>query len=514
MKQKIVLWGTDEQDKKILIALELLAKENMVKLHTFEEEKATEAFYQQMMDEWRVDKEVEFPEGTKTIDRPLSMTEDLLPETIKVQRTDLISRAKTEWHFIVLSSKLYDLYKSELEELKEKINNLSEFDDRLWNEMKNFWSKVQKQAFERNLFKEHTDKLKEHTNQLFDTLKELKTKANQELKQRSKATYEKYSSKIDDINDRITKGLGLNPIFDELKKLQNDFKGEEFTREDRSKLWNRIDAAFKAVKEKKYGKPSDAQSGGMSRLQRRYDGLMAAIDKMNRSIARDQKDIAFQNKRANETDGQLEMQIRQAKVRMVEERIRSKNEKLKEMMATKSDLEKRLEKEKKKEAKKEEEKKIEEVKEQIKDKIAGEIKDKSEELDKVEDKLKEAADAINETPPKGKKKDNILGAISTTVGEALEDVVDTVKAVSEVVGDKVEETIDEVKEQLEVEEKVDQVKAKVEELSDKIELDEKIEKVKEAVDEVKDKIEEQIDDLKDKVSKKAEEVKSDNSEEE
>ena len=112
MKKKIVIWGNDENDKKILVGLELQERENKVHVYTFQENLVSEAFYNEMMDKWRNNKEVEFPDGYETIIRELSLTDDILPESIKVQRTDLINRAKTEWHFVVLSTKLYDLYLS------------------------------------------------------------------------------------------------------------------------------------------------------------------------------------------------------------------------------------------------------------------------------------------------------------------------------------------------------------------------------------------------------------------
>ena len=558
MKKKIVVWGADENDKKILVALELLAKENKVNIFTFDESIATEAFYNSMMDDWRNEKEIEFPEGYQKIEKPLSMTDELLPDSIKVQRGDVIHRAKAEWHFVVLSSKLYDLYKSELEDLKERVSNLVDFEGGIFEELKSFWGKVSDQARERNIFRDHADKLKDQTNELFTRLKELRSKANSELAKASKERLQKYTAKLDELNEKVEKGLGLNPIFEELKKMQADFKKETLTRDDRNKLWKRIDAAFKKLKEKKYGKKEGDQNQ-VSRLDRRYQGLMSAIDKMERSIARDKKDIEFQNKRVADTDGQLEMQIRQAKILMIQERINSKQEKLDEMLATKVELEKRKVKEEAKAAKMAEKAEVEKKKVELKEKIATEITQKNSDLEKDSDKLTKAAEALNRKPQKNDdssteagadsssseqqkeepssqeepKKESLISAISTVAGEALENVVDTVKAVSEVVGDQVGEKVEAIKEKLDVDEKIESVKEAASELKE--ELTEKVEEiktslntpndgekesfmdkvasagsklveeVKEVANDVKDKAEEIIEEVKEGIGKSEEE---------
>lgn len=519
MKKKIVVWGNDENDKKILVALELLAKENQVNIYTFNESIATEAFYNTMMDDWRTGKEVEFPEGFVKVEKPLSMTDELLPETIKVQRTDVITRAKAEWHFVVLSAKLYDLYTSELEDFKERVSKMVDFESGVFEELKSFWSKVADQARERNIFRDQADKLKDQTNELFGKMKELRSKANSELAKASKETYSKYATKLDELNEKVEKGLGLNPIFEELKRMQADFKKEKFTRDDRNKLWNKIDASFKALKEKKYGKKEGSgDNNQMSRLDRRFQGLMSAIDKMERSISRDKKDIEFQNKRVADTDGQLEMQIRQAKIVMIEERIRSKQEKLDEMLSTKVDLEKMKVKEEAKAAKRAEKAEVEKKKAELKEKVASEIAQKNTELKEDSEKLEKAAEAINKKP-KGKakteekteakseaasdasedakqepKKESLLGAITTVAGEALENVVDTVKAVSEVVGDQVGEKVEELKEKLDIDEKVEAVKEMAKEMKE--EVKETVGDMKEKAAEVKEEVAEKVDEVK------------------
>lgn len=509
MKTKIVLWGTNEKDEKLLVAIELEPNDNKIKIYTFPEAIATEEFYNQMMNLWRAGNNVQFPEDHQVIEKELSITENILPDTIRVERTDLINRAKTEWHFVVLSSKLHQSYKTELEDFRDKVGKLESYESAIWDEMKEFWNKIQAQAREKNLFRGHAEELREITNGIFDSLKALKKAMNKEFEDISKNNSSQFFTILEKIEDRIEKGLGLQPIFNELKSIQSDFKNSDLTKTDRSKVWKRLDGAFKKVKEKKFGSSAPAKSG-YERANRRYDGLLSAIGKMQSSIDRDKRDMTFQNKRIETTDGQLEMQIRQAKMKMIEERVRSKEEKLADMLKTKVELEGKMEKEKKREEEKKVKAEIKQQESKVKEKIAKDIEAKKEDMQGEESKLEKAAEQIKEAKkPKKKvavappvadkiqevkeeaksaepeeeevvaeaapaegdadsdnnglgkaaalagglggvaavtKGENIIDAITETIGEAVENVVDTVKAVAEVVEDKIEEVVEGIKE--------------------------------------------------------------------
>lgn len=420
MKTKLVVWGSNAQEEKVLIALELLTDSSEVNVYTFPASVATEDFYKVMMEEWRVDKPVAFPAGYTTQVSPLSITERLLPEGLKADKEDLIVRAQTEWHFIVLSDKLNQSYKAELEELRDRIEKLSTYDAGLWEELKGFWSKVQAQLRDRNLFREHADMLREMTNALFAEMKQLRTKMDEEFKQKSEAHRAQFMEQLAQIEAKISKDERLRGVFDELKKMQTALNKARLTKEHRNRVWERLDAAFKNVKEKRFGPDAGNDRSPLERLQKRYKGLLSAINKMESSVKRDEDELKFQRRKIERTDGQLEAQIRQAKLAMIEERIRSKGEKLTDMLKIKGELEQKLEALAKKEA-------------------ARQQKEQEAQARQAAEKKKNHQTSAASTP-----KENFLSAAALTLGEAFGDVVDTARAIAEVVENKLESTVQEV----------------------------------------------------------------------
>ena len=468
MKTKLVLWGTNAQNERLLIALELMPEDNKVKAFTFPEQIATEEFSQLMLKEWRDGNAVEFPDGFSVEERDLTLSGSILPDGVKAEREDIVQRAQTEWHFIVLSSRLYHTYHSELGEFKDRIEKALRFESSLWDELKGFWDKVQVQVRDRNLFREHADALRDRTNELFTSLKDLRGKLDEEFERLSKDNFERFNQMLTDVEKKVSDGLRLQPLFDDLKEMQRKFREAKLTKDHRTKIWDRLDNAFKVIKEKRFGTSSspagetgapgttgDDRSPG-ERLSRRYEGLMSAIDKMEKSIKRDEDDLDFQKRKVASTDGQLEAQIRQAKILMIEERIRSKREKLGEMTQTREELDRRVESQKDRDAKKAEQDKIHEAKRAAEEKIKSEIKAAADARKEDDDKLSKAAEQLKvekgapttkaEDAPASPKEESLLDAVITTVGDSMTDMVDTIKAVGEVVGDKIGDFVEDLKE--------------------------------------------------------------------
>lgn len=443
MKSKIVIWG-HKDDQKYLLAMSLRALESKIDTYAFPESIVTEEFSSKLNQEWKNDVEIEFPEGYTHFETDLKSSGEILPAEFTVTDAETISRAQIEWQFFVLSAKLAASYNSELEIIKDKIAQAKEFSQPLWDELKLFWDKVQGQIREKNIIGNHITDLRKSTNEVFESLKEKRKELDRVFNETSSLAKSKFLSTIQGIEERIDKGMSLHPIFEELKSLQNDFRKAVMTASDKRNVWDKLDAAFKIVKEKRYGTKvgSSEQNSAKERLANRYNGLLAAISKMEQSIEFDKKDMDFQTKKMDGQVGQLELQIRQAKLKMIEDRIQSKQAKLNDMLSTKSELEQRMERIEKSEAANA---KKEEAKKMVQDKIAADIKAASELRQESSEDLEKAAQKIAESKKaRQSTKSNVIDSIETDLNETMEDVVDTVKAVGSVLGNKLGDLIDDL----------------------------------------------------------------------
>jgi len=429
MKNRIVFWGKNENSEKLLLALELLAEEGKVRVISFPESLVSEEFNQLLTKDWRDGKSIDFPEGFKSADVELTISGSILPPGISAEKMDLVTRARTEWNFSILSSRLFRSYQSELNEFKDKVERALHFDKNMWDELKSFWDRVQEQARDKSLFREHSEHLRQETNDLFGKLKDLRGKLDEEFDRTSKTLFEDVVAKLSDIENKVREGIRLQPLFDELKDIQKKIREVKLNRDHRNKIWEKLDATFKVLKEKRFGPETADDNNPLVRIQKRYEGLIAAIEKMENSVGRDIDELNFQNGKVNTSFGQLEAQIRQAKVAMIEERVRSKKEKLAEMYATKTELDRKMEQLQEKEKRKADELLKEDAKKAAQEKIANEIA---------------AANAAREKA-KGAK-ESLFDAATSILGDSITNMVDSVKAVAEVVEDRLEDKIDEIKE--------------------------------------------------------------------
>lgn len=410
MKDRLVFWGKKDEGQKVLITIDLDEDEGTYDVQVIRAENVTEDFDNLVRNEWRNNSgDVVFPEVEAQFTKELSLTHDMLPKEYEVDRDDLLKMAQAEWNFFVLSKRLKNTYNEELEEYEEQIESLKEFSQELWNNMKSFWGKVQKQISERNLARRHGNDLKRRTNAVFSSLKTLRAKTEKKFVEESVELKAQFLEKLKGVESRMEDGKSLRHLFDELKKIQKEFKKFRFTRQDHNEVWERLDGLFKDIKAKKYGK-SASGNDPLVKTSNRVDGLTAAIGRMKRSINKDRKELKFQKNKIERADGQLEAQIRQAKLSMLEERIHAKELKLEDMYKTERQLTDRLSSLQKKAEK-------EAAKQEAKQRIAKEIEEKQNQLEH-DPKVQEAATKITGKPV-ANQNENHPGEIASIIYAAV-----------------------------------------------------------------------------------------------
>lgn len=445
MKHKLVLWGKNAESEKVLLALELQAEQSNVKVYAFPNESVNDTFEDSMIQHWRDgSKEVEFPEGYTVIDRPLSVTEGLLPENWTADRPETLQRVQTEWHFVVLSRKLHQVYQQELAELKEKIEALETYDSKVFQKMRKYWDKLLEQKRDRTLYREHADELLDNAAKLLDRMKELRKRMDAEMSEVSRNAFEHLNTALEKIEEGIEAGsTRFNNAFDQLRKIQQEYQKSRMTNEHRNTLWERIDGAFKKLKESRFGPEANAGSV-VERSNSRLSSLDEATKRIENSLRRDEEELQFQQRKVNKSEGQLEAQIRIAKIKMIEERIAGKRLKLEEFAKIRADVQRQIksvqDREAKHAAKEAERQAIEAKKAELKSQIEAETHARAE------------AAADSALP----KDDSLFEAATTVLGDALLDALDTAKAVASVAAEKAGDVVGEMVER--AEEVIDAIK--------------------------------------------------------
>ena len=337
MKDRIVIWGQDEKDTDVLIAIRLHQNSDIIKLWTFPKKGIDEAFVKELFRDWKDGAEDSFPQPFTLVERGIS-EENMLPEGLKTPKTDVIKIAEQEWRVRVLSYRLYEHIKQQIEQLKVRVGNLTVYSSAVWAEAKDVSKSIKENTLDRNIKREQTTELRKAIDEVFDELKKLQNAEKSKYLEISKTNMVAIRSKVTEVLEKIGTERHTRKLWDKLLAFQQEAKGQEMTPRDRNALRLKFNEAFGALK-------ANIQSNVGNRITSRIGGLKNAIGKMESSIKRDKDSISYQSGRINKNSTtQLEYQLRSAKLKLIEDRIVSKEQKLHDMYLTLKELEKKSDK--------------------------------------------------------------------------------------------------------------------------------------------------------------------------
>lgn len=335
--QRFTALGVTNDDRAVLLAYELKEDAFKVDLFIVPRKALSNEQAELLENKWTEGEEFEFPEGTEQISPNLN-AESILPDNIRSDETGKIRIKQNEWAYLLLTAKLWESYLLELDELKKKAQELTQYDRQLFDDAKSFWERVLEHRKERDISQERLDKIKDDVNSIFEKLKTFRKTESAEFEAASGKQRDEVLAKLDDLRKRADGKANFKELTEELKALQQENRKNRYTKSDDQNVRKAFDSVFGYINEQRNAFFSDKTAS-------RIKGLNEVIQKMETSLNRDKKDLEYYTKKTDSSKiKSLELQLIKVKTNLLNETIASKEEKLKDIYATLAKLQKQASK--------------------------------------------------------------------------------------------------------------------------------------------------------------------------
>jgi chromosome segregation ATPase len=340
MQQHLVLWGDIGTDRKALLAIYLDEENHKVHVYAFPREIANKEL-QDSLFLWKNGGAYEFP--ADAIHWELDANgESVLPEDVRVDKPEFITRAQEQWTKKLMSTRFYKVFHEEIDLLKQKVEVNKEYQQELWDATKVLWDKISTYRKNNDLTWEQTDSLKNNINTIFDTLKAIKRIDVEKTSEHTQKLFKSLTKKIDEQQARLIYNDEWGGIFDKLKNIQSEIKDASLRWEEKRKLFDKINDVFDTLR--KYRK-----SEFVNRTKERITQLTKTIEGLQQSIDRDKENQNLQiEKLALYTKGKLSVDEMKKRFNIITDKVSEKEQKIKNIQKTIQQLQKELQKDEEK----------------------------------------------------------------------------------------------------------------------------------------------------------------------
>jgi hypothetical protein len=351
MNTRIVLWGEIGTDRKALVAIHLEEATAKIHIYAFPKEQVTKELQDALFVEWKNGGDFEFPETA--IHWEVDANSDtILPETVKVERPEVVLQSQHKWSKKLMSSRINQLLADEIKFLEEKASAIGEYDQALWDKAKAQWEKIFSYQKKNEISWEQTTALKERINAVFDALKAVKRINNENEDQANAVLVKQYNKRIEDLQSKLIYPDQWKLIFEDLKKIQAELKELPIRWNHKRALYNSVNAIYDDLKKYRATEIITKTQGRITQLQKILDGLKD-------SIARDQENYNMQvEKMQHYTRGKLPEDEIKSRFSFITDRMKEKETKAEGIRHTIAQLKSEIEKEKKQQTEREEQQRI------------------------------------------------------------------------------------------------------------------------------------------------------------
>jgi len=346
MNTRLVLWGEIGTDRKALIAVHLDEETAKIHIHAFPKEDVTKEIQDAVFVEWKNGGEYTFPDNA--IHWEIDANSDtILPEEVKVDRLDVVLQSQHKWGKKLMSSKINQLLTDEVKLLEEKASVVAEYDQSLWDKAKAQWEKIASYQKKNEISWEQTTVLKDKINAVFEALKAVKRINNENEDQANAVLVKNYYKRIEDLQAKLIYNDQWKFIFEELKKIQTELKDAAIRWNHKRTIYNQVNAIFDDLRKYRMTEVVSKTQGRISQLTKILDGLKD-------SIARDNESYTMQvEKMQHYTRGKLSVEELKSRFGDILNRTKEKEAKAEGIKQTIAQLKADIEKEKKQQVERE-----------------------------------------------------------------------------------------------------------------------------------------------------------------
>lgn len=335
-----MMWGEVGTDQKVLFAIQLKEDENKVHIYGFPKEKVTKEIQDKLFSEWKNGGAFDFPEDI--YHWQVSASEDnLLPEEVRVDRPEIVIAAQAAWGKKIMSARLNEVLVEEANLIEQKLESIQDYDQQLWDKTKELWAKISDYRKKGELSWEHTDVLKSKINAIFDGLKAVKRIDVEKTDEESVHNFKEFLRKIEEQTAKLIYPDEWDKVFDNLKVIQADIKDYALSWRHKRVLFDKLNDTFLDLR--KYKKTEF-----INKTKDRIKNLNTTIGGIVSSVQRDKENYQTQfEKLMHYTRGKLSETEAAQRLGYILDRIKEKEDKIKNIKDTIDSLVKQVSKEEK-----------------------------------------------------------------------------------------------------------------------------------------------------------------------
>lgn len=328
MRKRFLLDG-EYEGKRVWIAVAFKDEEVSVWLHVFDKKNLSK----EQLQKW-VRGENELPEGMLTLERTIN-DDNLLPEDLLVENVGKVRDIEIEWADNVMLTRMMQGFEGDLTLLKERVANLNDYDQKVFDECTDFWNRVLSFKQEHaHVTQAHIDRFKIDLDVLFEALKSLRKDYRKELKGKAEEAKQDLNLKLDILSEKFDKQANYKFTSDRLKEIRQALNASGLRQKDYADIDTRINDLFTKMSEAR-----KAKSG--AKVDKRISDLTAIVEKMTKSIDWEKRNIEKEERNKARSGQIFQVKLIDAKLEMIKSRLAEKEQKLADVKKTLEGLQKK-----------------------------------------------------------------------------------------------------------------------------------------------------------------------------